>query len=90
MTKKQRRGKGCGARYAAMGPIVLRVVGKPTDVHDIIEAYRPSAWIAHAMNGIVLMALADAQMIEAVRQKFPAVIEKAPLRDAAAASGHLA
>ena len=49
------------AAYAAMGPIVVRVIGKPTDVQGIIEAYGPSSWIAHAMNGIVLMAVGDAQ-----------------------------
>ena len=61
-----------------MGPIVVRVVGKPTDVQGIIDAYGPSSWIAHALNGIVLMALGDVQSTEAVRQKFPAVVERAP------------
>lgn len=64
--------------WAAMGPIVLRVVGKPTDVQGIIDAYGPSSWIAHALNGIVLMALGDVQSTEAVRKKFPAVVERAP------------
>jgi FAD/FMN-containing dehydrogenase len=64
--------------YAAMGPIVLRVVGKPTDVPGIIDSYAPAAWIGHAMNGIVLMALADMQTADAVRKKFPAVVERAP------------
>ena len=66
-----------GAR-AAMGPVVVRVIGKPTDLQGIIEAYGPSSWIAHAMNGIVLMALGDIQSIEAIRQKFPVVVERAP------------
>src|SRR5262245_25300411 len=64
--------------YAAMGPIVLRVVGKPTEVRGIIETYRPSSWLAHAMNGIVLMSFEDSSTIAAVRQKFPAIIERAP------------
>ena len=63
--------------YAAMGPIVLRVIGKPTDVQGIIDAYRPSSWIAHAMNGIVLMSQADVQTIHTARQKFPVVIDRA-------------
>src|SRR5262245_36804010 len=54
--------------YAAMGPIVLRVIGKPTDIRGIIEMYRPSSWIAHAMNGIVLLALEDAKAIGEIRQ----------------------
>ena len=66
------------AAYAAMGPIVLRVVGKPTDVPGIIDAYDPESWIAHGMNGIVLMALGDVQSAEAVRRKFPAIVERAP------------
>ena len=66
------------AAYAAMGPIVLRVVGKPTDVPGIIDASDPISWIAHGMNGIVLMALGDVQSVEAVRRKFPAIVERAP------------
>jgi FAD/FMN-containing dehydrogenase len=65
--------------YAAMGPIVLRVVARPTDVQGIIDSYQPSAWIAHALNGIVLMAVQDAETVDVVRQKFPAVIERAPV-----------
>jgi glycolate oxidase FAD binding subunit len=64
--------------YDTMGPIVLHVIGKPTEVPGIIEAFGPSSWIAHAMNGIVLMGLTDAQKIPVVRQQFPAIIEKAP------------
>ena len=64
--------------YSAMGPIVLRVVGKPTDVTGIIESYGPSSWIAHGVNGIVLMAIGDMQSAEAVRRKFPAIVERAP------------
>jgi hypothetical protein len=66
------------ADYAGMGPIVLRVVGKPTDVPGIIDAYGPASWIAHGMNGIVLMALRDVERAEAVRRKYPAIVERAP------------
>src|SRR5262249_2159190 len=64
--------------HATMGPIMLRVVGKPTDVRGIIETYCPSAWIAHAMNGIVLMTVEDENKINSVREKFPVIIERAP------------
>ena len=64
--------------YAAMGPIVLRVVGKPTDVPGIIDSYAPSSWIAHALNGIVIVAVGDAQSVDGVRRKFPALVERAP------------
>jgi len=64
--------------YKAMGPILLRVVGKPTDVPGIIDAYAPSSWIAHGLNGIVLLAVGDGQSVEGVRRKFPAIIERAP------------
>src|SRR5712671_4220151 len=66
-------------RYAELGPVVARVVGKPTDVGAIIEEFLPSSWIAHAMSGIVLTAFPAADGIAAIRQRFPAVIEKAPL-----------
>src|SRR5262249_54198665 len=62
----------------AMGPVVLRAVGLPSQVLEMIEAYRPVAWIAHAANGIVLMAFRDAEAVAEVRRRFPAVIEEAP------------
>jgi glycolate oxidase FAD binding subunit len=65
------------ATHAAMGPIVLRVVGKPSEVRSIIDDYRPSAWIAHAMNGIVLMSV-ETDAVDAIRREFPAIIERAP------------
>jgi hypothetical protein len=64
--------------YAAMGPTVIRVIGKPTQVPGIIEDCRPDFWIAHAMNGIVLMSVRDVQTLDAARQKFPVIIDKAP------------
>jgi glycolate oxidase FAD binding subunit len=66
-------------RFLAFGPIVLRVVGLPTSVREIIEEYRPAAWIAHAVNGIVLIQTDSPAEIGRVRSKYRAVIEKAPL-----------
>jgi glycolate oxidase FAD binding subunit len=66
-------------RYAALGPLAVRVIGLPTAVREIIEVYRPHAWIAHALNGIVLMAVASAEEIGAIRGRYRAVIEKAPV-----------
>lgn len=67
------------ASYNRFGPIVLRVIGLPSQVHEIIEEYRPAEWIAHALNGIVLMRLDLPADVLRVRQKYRAVIEKAPL-----------
>jgi len=69
------------ARYLAMGPAVVKVVGLPNDVGTIIEMYRPLSWIAHALNGVVLLGLPTANGISAIRERFPAVIEKAPLEE---------
>jgi FAD/FMN-containing dehydrogenase len=66
-------------RYLECGPLVVRTVGLPTDVHEIIEVYRPSAWFAHALNGILLMQVASEDDILRIRQKYRAVIEKAPI-----------
>ena len=45
----------------------------------IIEEYRPTSWIAHALNGIVLMEVPGILEIRRVREKYRAVIERAPL-----------
>jgi glycolate oxidase FAD binding subunit len=66
-------------RYNRFGPIVLRAVGRPSELHEIIEEYRPGAWVAHALNGIVLMQVSSPADIGRVRAKYRAVIEKAPL-----------
>jgi glycolate oxidase FAD binding subunit len=66
-------------RYNGFGPVVVRVVGLPTQVHEIIEEYRPSGWIAHGLNGIVLMRLDSGDEIPRIRQKYRVVIERAPL-----------
>ena len=65
--------------YLAMGPVVIRAVGLPSEIGGMIETHQPSSWIAHAMNGIVLMALPDAGHISRVRERRSAVIEKAPM-----------
>jgi glycolate oxidase FAD binding subunit len=65
--------------YTAMGPIVLRVVGRPTDISGILDSYKPASWIAHALNGIVLMAVNDGATVEIVRKSYPSVVERAPL-----------
>lgn len=67
------------AHYSTLGPVVVRVIGLPTDVGSMIEEFRPASWVAHATSGIVLMAFPDADSIPAIRKRFPAVIEKAPL-----------
>jgi glycolate oxidase FAD binding subunit len=66
-------------RYAALGPVVVRVIGLPTQVGSMIEEFRPLSWIAHASSGIVLMAFANADSVGLIRKRFPAVLEKAPL-----------
>ena len=66
-------------RYAELGPIVVRVVGRPTDIGAMIEEFHPASWIAHASSGIVLMAFDSPDSIGRIRERFPAVIEKAPL-----------
>lgn len=66
-------------RYNGFEPIVVRAVGLPTQMHEIIEEYQPVEWIAHALNGIISMRLPSAEAIPRIRQKYRAVIEKAPL-----------
>jgi glycolate oxidase FAD binding subunit len=65
--------------YSGLGPIVLRVIGRPTDIPGILDSYKPTAWIAHGLNGIVLMAVNDATAVDIVRQNFPVIVERAPL-----------
>jgi glycolate oxidase FAD binding subunit len=65
-------------RYNSLGGIVVRVVGMPTAVREIIDVYRPSAWVAHALNGIVLMQISSAEEILHLRRQYRVVVEKAP------------
>jgi glycolate oxidase FAD binding subunit len=70
--------EGLRKRYNQFGPVVMRVVGRPTDVNEIIGEYQPGAWVAHALNGIVLMQISAAE-IGRIRAKYRGVIEKAPI-----------
>jgi glycolate oxidase FAD binding subunit len=66
-------------RYADLGPLAVRVVGLPSTMHEIIEEYRPAAWIAHAMNGIVLMVVSNPNQIQRLRQRYRTILERAPV-----------
>jgi glycolate oxidase FAD binding subunit len=66
-------------QYDELGPVVLKVIGMPAAVSEIIEECRPQAWIAHALNGIVLMSVQGAEDVRRIRQKYRAVIERAPV-----------
>jgi FAD/FMN-containing dehydrogenase len=66
-------------RYQQLGPILVRVIGLPSATREIIEEYQPSGWIAHALNGIVLMAVTDPEVVHRVRTKYRAVIERASI-----------
>jgi glycolate oxidase FAD binding subunit len=70
---------GLRSKYVALGPIVLKVISLPSAVGGIIEEFQPKSWIAHAANGIVLMSVSDAAEIRRIRDKYRAVIERAPL-----------
>jgi glycolate oxidase FAD binding subunit len=66
-------------RYMELGPIVLRVVGLPGQLYQMLEECRPGAWIAHAMNGVALVAVSSSDQIAPIRTKHRTVIERAPL-----------
>jgi glycolate oxidase FAD binding subunit len=66
-------------RYQRLRPVVVRIIGLPTTLHEIIKEYRPNAWIAHALNGIVLAQVSSAADICRIREGYRAVIEKASL-----------
>ncbi len=66
-------------RHSQLGPILVRVIGLPSAVREIIEEYRPEAWIAHAMNGIVLMTVSGPAVIQRLRSRYRAVIDRAPV-----------
>jgi glycolate oxidase FAD binding subunit len=71
--------EGLRKRYNGFERVVVRAVGLSTQVHEIIEEYGPAEWIAHALNGIVLMRLDSPAEILRIRKKYRVVIEKAPL-----------
>jgi glycolate oxidase FAD binding subunit len=66
-------------RFNSFAGIVVRVVGLPTQLREMIEAYRPAEWIAHALNGVVLMRVASAEDVPRIREKYRLVVEKAPI-----------
>ena len=66
-------------KHGQLKPVVLRVIGLQTDVHEIIKEYQPAAWIAHALNGIVLAQVSSAEDIRRIRMKHRAVIDRASL-----------
>jgi FAD/FMN-containing dehydrogenase len=63
--------------YAQMGPIVIRLVGLPTQLADMIGACKTISWLAHALNGIVILSTDDAGAISRLRQRYPTVVERA-------------
>src|SRR5262245_3700436 len=66
-------------RYEKLGPIVLKVVGLPSAMPEIIKECRPSSWIAHAANGVVFASVSSGADVTRIRKNYRAVIERAPL-----------
>ena len=66
-------------QHAKLGPVVIRVVGLPSETGTMIEQFHPVSWIAHAASGIALMAFDNADRVPHIREHYPAVIERAPL-----------
>jgi glycolate oxidase FAD binding subunit len=66
-------------RYQELGPAIVRVVGPPTAVDSIIRSHGSTAWIAHALTGIVLIGVSSERQIRDLRGQYRVVIEKAPL-----------
>jgi len=66
-------------RYGTLGPIVLKVVGLPSAMPEVIKDCRPSSWIAHALNGVVFVSVSSAADVTRTRKNHRAVIERAPL-----------
>jgi glycolate oxidase FAD binding subunit len=65
--------------YNAFGPLVLRVIGLPSELPAMIEEFRPQAWIAHGLNGIALLQARSPADIALIRGKYRVILEKAPL-----------
>ena len=65
--------------HSKLGPVVVRVVGLPSEIGTMLDQFQPASWIAHASSGVALLALATADGVERIRDRFPAVIEKAPI-----------
>jgi glycolate oxidase FAD binding subunit len=65
--------------YHALGPAVVKVIGNPAAAAEIVGELQPRAWIAHGLNGIVLMSVSGKDEIDRIRRKYRAVIERAPV-----------
>ncbi len=71
--------KGVRRGYQELGDIVLRLVTLPSNIREVVERFKPNRWLAHAANGIVLLALPSPDGIAELRREFPVVIERAPI-----------
>ena len=67
------------AKYEGLGPIVLKVIGLPFMLPEVIRECRPVSWIAHVANGIAFLGISDPSQIPQIRKRYRAVIERAPL-----------
>jgi len=65
--------------HSKLGPVVVRVAGLPSEIETMLDQFHPASWIAHAASGVALMAFDSADGVERIRDRFPAVLEKAPL-----------
>jgi FAD/FMN-containing dehydrogenase len=66
-------------QYQDLGDVILRVIGLPSTTREIIHAHGSTAWIAHALNGIILMPVSGVDEIRDLRRRYQVVIEKAPV-----------
>ena len=64
--------------YEQLGEIVVRVVTVPSKIEDVLTRCQPSAWLAHAATGTILMAT-EADRISPLREQFPTIIERGPV-----------
>ena len=64
--------------HERMGEIVVRVVTVPSRIEELLARFQPSAWLAHAATGTILMAT-EADRIPILREQFPTIIERAPV-----------
>ena len=64
--------------YDSLGETVVRVAVLPGSVGDLVERFAPRAWLAHAANGVVFMAV-EPEEIQPLRAEFPVILERAPL-----------
>ena len=64
--------------YERLGDVVARVAVSPLAIGDVLNRFEPASWLGHAARGIVLISLPP-EVITALRQEFPVVVERAPL-----------